>query len=205
MIGRSARRSLIAMADAVRMAIDPAAPEESGAAGQVLIAYATTHGSTREVAQAIGDVLHGRGLDADVRAAGDVSDLAGYDAVVLGGALYTGRWHRDARRFLSRNRAILAELPVAVFAMGPQDLAAESIAGSRAQLDRALKQARWLTPVAVAIFGGVVDPAKLRFPFNRMPACDARDWDAIGAWADAVGDRLVLARLGANERGFTAS
>jgi hypothetical protein len=38
----------------------------------------------------------------------------------------------------------------------------------------------------MTIFGGAVDPAKLRWPFNRMPASDARDWQAIDAWADAV-------------------
>lgn len=186
------------------MVLDPAASEQSGAAGKVLVAYATKHGSTGEVARAIGDTLQGRGIDVDVHPAGDVQGVAGYEAVVLGGALYMGRWHRDARRFLSRHRAALAGLPVAVFAMGPQDLAPESIARARAQLDRALAKARWLTPVTVAIFGGVVDPDKLRFPFNRMEAGDARDWDAIAAWATDVGDRLVLSRV-AREGGFTAS
>jgi hypothetical protein len=40
-----------------------------------------------------------------------------------------------------------------------------------------------VTPVSVAIFGGAVDPTKLRFPFNRMPETDARDWEAIREWA----------------------
>jgi hypothetical protein len=45
-----------------------------------------------------------------------------------------------------------------------------------------------VTPDAVAIFGGVVDPARFRFPLNRMPASDARDWSAIVAWAGEVAD-----------------
>ena len=45
--------------------------------------------------------------------------------------------------------------------------------------------------VAVAIFGGVVDPRKLSFPFNHMPASDARDWEAIHAWTDEVADLLA--------------
>jgi hypothetical protein len=36
------------------------------------------------------------------------------------------------------------------------------------------------------VFGGVVDPTKLRFPLSRMPASDARDWDAIDGWAAEV-------------------
>jgi hypothetical protein len=41
----------------------------------------------------------------------------------------------------------------------------------------------WLTPATVAIFGGVVDPTKLHFPFTHMQASDARDWNAVSSWA----------------------
>ena len=49
---------------------------------------------------------------------------------------------------------------------------------------------REVEPVSVAIFGGAVDPARLRFPFRRMPATDARDWEAIGARAEEVAAEL---------------
>ena len=35
-----------------------------------------------------------------------------------------------------------------------------------------------------------MDPAKLRFPFNRMQASDARDWEAIRSWADEIAARF---------------
>jgi menaquinone-dependent protoporphyrinogen oxidase len=109
-----------------------------------------------------------------------------YDGVVLGGALYAGRWHRDARHFLARQRDALAALPLAVFAMGPLTLEERDVVGSRKQLDRALAKEPGLEPVAVAVFGGVIDPDKLRFPFTHMPAGDARDWDAIRYWTDDI-------------------
>ena len=109
-----------------------------------------------------------------------VADLSEYGAVVLGGALYMGRWHRGARGFLDRHREALAELPFAVFALGPPSL--DKADDSRAQLQRALDHAH-VTPDAVAIFGGVIDPANLRFPFNRLPKTDERDWRAIERWA----------------------
>lgn len=152
----------------------------------LLVAYATKHESTHEVAEAVAARLRETGLDTEVRAAGDVESVAPYGGVVLGGALYAGRWHRDARHFLNRHRDDLSGVPVAVFAMGPLTLEDKDVAGSRAQLDRALAKERWLEPVAVAIFGGVVDPATLRFPFTHMAASDARDWEAIRAWADTV-------------------
>jgi menaquinone-dependent protoporphyrinogen oxidase len=107
---------------------------------------------------------------------------------LYGGARYMGRWHRDARAFLERHRDDLSGLPLAVFGIGPKTVAPEDVAASRAQLDRSLAKTPELSPACVAIFGGVVDPADLRFPFNRMPASDARDWDAVRAWAIEVGN-----------------
>ena len=117
--------------------------------------------------------------------AGRRADLRTFDAVVLGGALYTGRWHRDARRFLRRHRRILQTMPVAVFGMGPST-DERVMRSSLAQLERALGRVSDVSPVAVTVFGGVIDPARLRFPFNRMPPSDARDGDAIDGWAHEV-------------------
>jgi menaquinone-dependent protoporphyrinogen oxidase len=154
--------------------------------GHVLVGHATKHGSTIEVAEAIAAALRDSGHEVDVAAAADVRALDGYSAVVLGGALYMGRLHQDAAGFLERHRRALEEIPLAVFAMGPKTTAEADVAASRKQLDHALGAVPDLAPVAVAIFGGVVDPSKLRFPFKRMPASDARDWDAIGAWSREV-------------------
>jgi menaquinone-dependent protoporphyrinogen oxidase len=152
----------------------------------LLVAYATKHESTHEVAEAVAARLGVLGHDVELRPARDVGTLASYDGVVLGGALYMGRWHHDARRFLSQHRDELAGLPLAVFAMGPLTLEADDVAGSRKQLDRALAKEPSLEPIAVAVFGGVVDPAKMRFPFTHMDASDARDWDAIRYWTDDI-------------------
>jgi menaquinone-dependent protoporphyrinogen oxidase len=160
----------------------------------VLVAYATRQGFTREVAETIATELEQAGVPAELRAAGAVGDLSVYTGVVLGSPLYTGRWHRDMRRMLHRHRHALANLPVAVFALGPRTLDPEEVAASRAQLDHSLAGVPEITPVAVAVFGGAIDPARLRFPFNRMPASDARDWVAIRAWAAEIAP-LVAGRV----------
>lgn len=149
----------------------------------VLVTYASKHGSTREVAEAVADRLAAAGLAVDVCEAADVDEIGAYAGVVLGGSLYMGRWHADAIRFLRRFEDDLAGRSLAVFALGPKTLAASDVAGSRAQLDAALARVPAVRPDRIAIFGGVIDPSRLRFPLNRIPASDARDWDAIAAWA----------------------
>jgi menaquinone-dependent protoporphyrinogen oxidase len=73
----------------------------------------------------------------------------------------------------------------------------------RTQLDKELAKYSWLSPVAVEMFGGKYDPAKLRFPDNvianspasplyQMPASDLRDWAAIRAWASNLPTKLGL-------------
>ena len=153
---------------------------------RVLVAYASRAGSTREVANRVADRVDVAGICVDVQSADAVTDLDPYDGVVLGGALYMGRLHRDARRFLRRHRTRLAQIPFAMFAMGPLTLDEDDVRGSRAQLEAALKKVPDVRPMLDGIFGGVVDPTKLRFPFNRMPASDARDWAAIDEWADVA-------------------
>jgi menaquinone-dependent protoporphyrinogen oxidase len=157
----------------------------------VLVAYGSKHGSTKEVAAAIADTLDEQGLRADLRPADDVETLAGYDGVVIGGALYAGRLHKDVRHLLRRFHEELAARPVAVFAMGPLSLKADEVAGSRRQLDAALRKAADVKPFSIEIFGGVVHPQELHFPFNKMPETDARDWAAIEAWAKELAASLA--------------
>jgi menaquinone-dependent protoporphyrinogen oxidase len=175
----------------------------------VLVVYATKYGSTQEVAEAVADSLREQGLDVDVRPAADPGGVDRYSAVVVGGALYYFRWMRDARKFLSRHRKTLEHMPVAAFGMGPwnedPEKLAEELADALRQLEKALAKFEWLKPAAVASFGGVFDPAKLRFPDNNpamksMPAADARDWDAIRAWSETLPTafRLVPPEPGAD-------
>src|ERR1700742_5119944 len=105
---------------------------------RVLVAYASSHGSTAEVAERIGKVLREHGFVASVIPAGAVDHLCHLDAVVLGGALYTGRLHRDARNFLKHHEEALGELPFAVFALGPRTLSPVDVHASRRQLEHAL-------------------------------------------------------------------
>ena len=153
----------------------------------VLVTYATRNGSTREVAAVIAGTFRALGVNVELGEARYVRGLAdharspgrSWNLVVLGAPLYSGRWHRDAHRFLRQHRKELADVPVAVFGMGPRDADVAAWQRSRKQLDRALAKHNWLTPIAVTVFGGVDPPGK-------QPRRDLRDWTQIEAWAASI-------------------
>jgi menaquinone-dependent protoporphyrinogen oxidase len=164
---------------------------------KVLVAYASKYGSTGEVAEAIARRLGTLGVSAEVLPVGEVRDPSSYSAVVLGVALYFFRWRHEAHSFCTRHRHALASLPVALFGMGPIEDTPEQYAGSRRHLDKGLTKHSKLAPRTIAVFGGQLDPTKLRFPDNnpgmrRMPPSDLRDWAAIDAWADSLVDALAI-------------
>jgi menaquinone-dependent protoporphyrinogen oxidase len=159
----------------------------------------------QEVAEAIAATLRARGLAVDIQPMRNVRTLEGYRAVVLGAALYIGRWHKDARRFLTQYREALTQRPVAIFALGPLHTEEKEFQGSREQLEKELAKFPWLKPVALELFVGKFDPAKLGFPWTvlpalkNMPASDARDWTVIHAWASNLAAQFQPAQASASE------
>ena len=166
----------------------------------VLVGYATRYGSTQKVAEAIAAMLYENGLATICQPTSKVRSLEGFDALVLGAPLYMFRWHKDAKRFLSRHRQLLMARPVAVFALGPLHDDPKEWQDSRGHLDKELLKFPWLAPVAVGIFGGKFDPMKLSFPYNllpalkQMPASDIRDWTAIRDWTNDLAAKLQTNR-----------
>ena len=164
----------------------------------VLVGYATRYGSTQEVAEAVAATLREQGLTVDIQPMRQVRTLDQYHAIVLGAPLYMFHWHKDALHFLARHREALTARPVAIFALGPFHADEKEFQAVREQLDKELAKFPWLTPRAIAIFGGKFDPQKLTFPHNlvpalkNMPASDVRDWTAIRAWASDLAATLQL-------------
>ncbi|MFG2516143.1 flavodoxin domain-containing protein [Streptomyces sp. NPDC048584] len=108
---------------------------------RVLVAYGSANGSTERIAETVAEVLRTAGITAEALPAGSVTDPDRYEAVVVGGALYAGRWHKDARRFVRRNRGALSRRPVWFFSSGPLDSTASErdippVPGVRRAMDR---------------------------------------------------------------------
>lgn len=81
---------------------------------KILVAYATNSGTTSNVAHIIGEEIEKSGAKVDVLPLEEITNLEGYDAVVIGAPMIVG-WHRAALSFIKKQQAMLARIPVGLF------------------------------------------------------------------------------------------
>ncbi|MFI8071669.1 flavodoxin domain-containing protein [Streptomyces sp. NPDC086033] len=165
----------------------------TGRTGKVLVAYGTTNGSTAQIAEAIADVLRKDGLTVDVLPARSVTSVSPYDAVVVGGGLYTGRWHKDARRFVRRHGRTLAERPLWFFSSGPLDAsAAERDIPPVPGVRKAMTE---LDANGHVTFGGCLEEGAKGWVAGMIlrsgKGGDFRDFTQIEAWAGRIAGELT--------------
>ena len=164
---------------------------------RVLVAYATKYGATAEIARKIGEVLRQSGLPTDVKPASKVLDVEAYDAVVLGSAVYIGKWRKQAVKFLEAYQEELAEIPVWIFSSGPTGT------GDVVELLEGWKFPKSQKPVAdrikprdMVVFHGSLNLKKLNFIERWMikninaPVGDFRDWNVVTVWATTIANDL---------------
>ena len=154
---------------------------------RVLVAFGSKRGGSAGVADMIGDALREADCEAAVCPATGVYDLTGFDAVVVAGALYMNRWHRDARRFVSRCGNRLRELPVWLVSSGPLDDSAEheDIPATK----QVAKLANRVGARGHVTFGGRLSPHASGFPASAMAKTRAGDWRDeahVRRWVDIM-------------------
>ena len=82
---------------------------------RVLVAYASKYGSTGGVADAIGKELCSKDVAADVVLIKNANNIGSYQGVIIGSAIYMGKWMSEAVDFVKKNKDILRKVPVAYF------------------------------------------------------------------------------------------
>ena len=161
---------------------------------KVLVAAATRHGSTEEIAALIARVLRLRGMDTIELPAADVEDMSEYDAVVLGSAVYAGHWLAPATSLVSRFRAQLAEVPVWLFSSGPVGF---PLTPAKAEDMTGVVSA--IGAIEHRLFAGKLDKSDLgrleraMVRMVRAPEGDYRDFNEVSHWAAAIAETLAAA------------
>lgn len=171
---------------------------------KVLVAYASRHGATAEIARDIAQRLTTSGHAATAEPVSSDPDPAPYQAVLVGSSVYIEHWEKEAVAYVQRHRAALAVRPTWLFSSGPlgtdhlddqgQDLRITAVPKEIPELADAIQ------PRGHAVFFGALDPEKLSvghrlmrvLPTARelMPEGDFRDWVDIEGWADEIAEEL---------------
>ena len=159
----------------------------------VLVAYATKHGATAEIAKRIGQRLMEAGLIITVLPADEVNDLTPYTAVVLGSAVYAGQWRGEAVDFLKANEHALTERSVWFFSSGPTGTGDPVALMKGWRFPEALQPlADRIQPHDITLFGGLLDMEKLHLGEKlivkalQAPVGDFRNWNHIDDWAASI-------------------
>ena len=159
----------------------------------VLVAYASKHGSTAGIADAIAEALVDHEVKAEARSVEMVDDLGPYEAVVLGSAVYAGSWMKDAVTFAERHAGELAGRPVWLFSSGPLG---EDVKDHEEQPRQLPELRRTIAPRGHRVFQGALDTSVLGFAERmiakavKAPVGDFRDWNAIRAWGEEIAEEL---------------
>jgi len=161
---------------------------------KVLVTVASKHGSTDEIGHAIAERLRARGLEvAEQRPNGPPLDDV--DAVVIGSAVYGGRWLSPARSFVRAHLSELRRLPVWVFSSGPVGASPKP----EEEPPEGLELAELINARPHRTFVGRLDPATLGLGERTLARLigasfdDRRDWESIDRFADEIADELVSA------------
>jgi menaquinone-dependent protoporphyrinogen oxidase len=162
-----------------------------GGSVQVLIAYGSKRGGTAGLAEMIGDELTAAGLETVVKPARDVRSLDGFHAVVIAGALYATRWHRDARHFVRRHAGELRGRAVWLVSSGPLDDSA--VTGAIPPVRHVAKVMTKIGARGQVTFGGRLESTAKGFPASAMAKKSAGDWRdraQVHTWAAEVASQL---------------
>jgi menaquinone-dependent protoporphyrinogen oxidase len=164
---------------------------------KILVTYASRSGSTREVAEAIGQTLSKDSTQVDILPVQEVEDLSLYRALIVGSAIRKSRWLPEAVQFVRAHQETLRHKPLAMFtvcitlAMANSEQYRTAVAG-------------WVSPVRTLVrplsegfFAGMLDFHKLPLDWDTLmlratvaagifPSGDHRDWSAIRGWAESL-------------------
>jgi menaquinone-dependent protoporphyrinogen oxidase len=164
---------------------------------RVLVTWGSKRGGTEGIARTIGDTLQAEGFDVDVLPPRVAAKTTGFDAAIVGGALYASRWHRAARRFVSRRQRDLRRVPVWFFSSGPLDDSSDRENIPPTPHVQALMER--VGALGHATFGGRLAPDARGFPASAMAQKRSGDWrnpSRIRAWTTDIARALPTARPG---------
>lgn len=169
---------------------------------RVLILYSTVSGCTETIARRIGVDLIAYGLRPTVLPveAVETLDTDRYGAVILGSGLRLGRWHRDIRDWVARNKAALDAVPHASFTVGLHGIRPDgSFDESQVRDDlQRVMSASGMDRAQGQVFlpgwkrtEGFSSMERIALRVYPLADGDYRDWDLVDSWVGSIVSSLA--------------
>ncbi|MFQ6328657.1 flavodoxin domain-containing protein [Nocardia sp. CWNU-33] len=168
---------------------------------RIAVIYATAQGSTRDIAEFIGETLTARGVAVELSDIEHAPELSGFDAVILGSAVHDRALLPAVTSFVSTHRDALADTDVWLFSvgLGPalRGPIGRRIGRTVPKKIAALRDS--ISPRDYRAFAGHYERAGIslqaRALYRLMGGTrygDLRDWTAIRTWATDIAVSLGL-------------
>lgn len=158
---------------------------------KILVTAASKHGATAEIAESIGSKLRKHGHEVEIIDPDEVVDVASFEAVVIGSAVYAGHWLKPATDLVNRF-STWPDRRVWLFSSGP-------IGDPPKPEEDPVDVAAIMTATGARghrVFAGRLDKGKLGFAERaiitafRASYGDFRDWEEVTAWATDIAREL---------------
>jgi len=162
----------------------------------IWVVAASKYGSTREIGEAIASELAPLG-SVELHDPEELDGFDGADAVVLGSAIYGGRWLGPARALAETQAEELATRPTWLCSCGPIGNPPKPEAAGPEGITELVERTGAREH---RVFSGKLDYSALRRVERLMvrslhaPEGDFRDWPEIRAWAAHIAAELSAAR-----------
>ena len=158
---------------------------------KALVTVSSRHGGTEGIGDEIAEALRSAGIEVDAVPPEAVVSLDQYEAVIVGSAVYMGRWLGPARDLVRGHADELRTHPVWLFSSGPVtgvDDPADAAEGNRLLELVEGREHR--------VFAGRLERDGLGFTERvivrmiRSPWGDYRPWESIRSWAAGIAASL---------------
>ena len=157
----------------------------------------TNHLTDLLAARRIAQTLSTAGISAEAQDVSTVTEPTRFHSIVVGSAVYAGRWLREAAQFLENNEAALVSRPVWLFSSGPTGHGDPSALLDGWRFPTNLEElSERIRPRDTALFHGAIDLTTLGFGERLMIKAikgatgDFRDWEMIDHWASTIASEV---------------
>jgi len=129
---------------------------------KLLVLYASEFGSTQGVAEAIGKTLCTKNIGVDVKYISHVTNIEGYQQVIIGSPIQYDTWLDEAKDFVNEHEDMLSKIPVSYFftCLTLSKKSKKATIQAQGYADELKKLNQYVIPQSIGQFAGVLDYSK---------------------------------------------